>query len=295
MRNQRNVHMKNWTAKLFTEPALARMGHLQRIEDLNLGLGWVYYALARVIRPKKVVVIGSYRGFVPLVLGKALSDNREHGKVIFIDPSFVDDFWKDAKSVRNYFAGFEVTNVQHYLMTTQEFAHSRAYRTLGRLGMVFVDGYHSEEQARFDYETFERMLRPNGIALFHDSVRCKVSRIYGQNRPYKRRVRVFIDKLKQDPCLQVFDLPFGEGLTLVRKVRRMIRAKVLSGDSVPKSGQARYAIRQPINRRPCAITSYFNRCATDGGRANYQVFRERLNVPLVAVEVAYGPDSSCKK
>ena len=53
------------------------MGHNQRAEDLNLGLGWLYYGLARLIHPKSAVVIGSYRGFVPLLLGRALRDNVE--------------------------------------------------------------------------------------------------------------------------------------------------------------------------------------------------------------------------
>ena len=116
---------------------------------------------ASSLRPKQVVIIGSYRGFVPLVLGKALADNLNGGQVIFIDPSFVDDFWKDAQSVRAHFALFDVMNIEHYLMTTQQFTQSEAYRSLNRLGMVFVDGYHSEEQARFDYEAFEGILDPD--------------------------------------------------------------------------------------------------------------------------------------
>jgi predicted O-methyltransferase YrrM len=210
--------MKDWIAKLFEYPGLAGMGHQQRVGDSNLGLGWVYYALARVIRPKMVVVIGSYRGFVPLILGKALADNREGGEVIFIDPSFVDDFWRNADLVREHFARFEVTNVQHFLMTTQQFAQSKLYQSLDRLGMVFVDGYHSAEQARFDYETFEGLLDPAGVILFHDTARCEISRVYGAERAYQRRVKIFIDKLKEDSRLQVFDLPFGEGVTLVRKL-----------------------------------------------------------------------------
>ncbi len=158
--------MKDWVAKLLEFPGLARMGHLQRVEDSNIGLGWIYYGLARVIRPKKVVVIGSYRGFVPLILGKALADNLDGGQVIFIDPSFVDDFWKDAEAVRRHFAHFELTNVQHFLMTTQQFVDSDAYHHLDRVGMVFVDGYHSEEQARFDYETFENFLEPGRNDFF---------------------------------------------------------------------------------------------------------------------------------
>ena len=32
-------------------------------------------------------------------------------------------------------------------------------------------------------------------------------------------VKMFVDKLKQDEGLQVFDLPFDQGVTLVRKLR----------------------------------------------------------------------------
>jgi len=209
--------MKDWIAQLFEHRELTRMGHGQRVADLNLGLGWLYYGLARVLRPQTVVGIGSYRGFVPLVFGKALADNAESGRVYFIDPSLVDDFWKDPQAVQAYFAGFGVTNIRHFLMTTQEFVESEAYRSLGPVGIVFVDGYHSEEQARFDYEAFRGRLTPDGIALFHDSARVQTSRVYGPERVYEYTVRNFIDTLKKDSGLQVFDLPFFDGVTLVRR------------------------------------------------------------------------------
>ena len=209
--------MKDWIANLFEFPELTRMGHFQRVQDSNLGLGWIYYGLARAIRPKKVVVIGSYRGFVPLVLGKALVDNGDQGEVIFIDPSFVDNFWKDAERVKKYFENFGVTNIQHFLTTTQEFVQSTTYRSLESLGIVFVDGYHSEHQARFDYEAFERLLVPEGVVLFHDTANCDITKIYGPEQAYERRVKYFIDELRKEVNLQVFDLPLDQGVTLVRK------------------------------------------------------------------------------
>jgi len=210
--------MKDWVAKLFTQPELTRWGHLQRVDDANLGLGWIYYAMARVIRPQKVVVIGSYRGFVPMVLGKALADNCNGGQVFFIDPSLVDDFWKNPDAVREYFARFEVTNIHHFLGTTQQFALSSVYQSLEQVGIVFVDGYHTKEQARFDFETFENRLTQKGLFLLHDTSRCEISRVYGPERAYRRTVKYFVDELKRDSRLQVFDLPFGAGVTLVRKV-----------------------------------------------------------------------------
>src|SRR5262249_32099973 len=122
--------MLGWIDQLFANPQLLRMGHLQRAEDRNLGLGWMYYALARILRPRTVVVIGSWRGFAALVFGKALGDNLEGGRIVFIDPSLVDDFWKDPDSVRRHFSSYGVDNVEHFRMTTQEFVETEDYRLL---------------------------------------------------------------------------------------------------------------------------------------------------------------------
>jgi predicted O-methyltransferase YrrM len=211
--------MKEWIDTLFETKDLLRMGHHQRAEDANLGLGWLYYALARILRPSTIVVIGSFRGFAPLVFSKALADNSEGGQVWFIEPSLVDDFWKDPSAVRKFFGEFGASNVEHFLMTTQQFVMSEKYHLLAEVGIVFVDGYHSEEQARFDYQAFQDRLSAEGIVLFHDSVRVRTSRMYGPDRLYEHRVKYFVDSLKNDSNLQVFDLPFGDGITLVRRER----------------------------------------------------------------------------
>jgi predicted O-methyltransferase YrrM len=209
--------MHDWIAQLFRDPDMLRMGHGQRAEDRNLGLGWVYYALARLLRPARVVVIGSYRGFAPLVFGKALHDNGRDGSVWFIDPSLVDDFWKQPRATAAHFAGFGVTNIRHFLMTTQDFVGTEDYRALGPVDLVHIDGLHTEEQAEFDFNAFAPKLMPGSIALFHDSVAMRVSPVYGPDRVYTCTVRRFMDRLKQRPEFQVFDLPFGPGLTLVRR------------------------------------------------------------------------------
>lgn len=209
--------MHDWIAHLFRDKDMLRMGHGQRVEDRNLGLGWVYYALARLLRPERVVVIGSYRGFAPLVFGKALHDNGRDGSVWFIDPSLVDDFWKQPGAVAAHFAGFGVTNIRHFLMTTQDFVGTGEYGALGPVDLVLIDGLHTEEQAEFDFNAIAPNLTAGGIALFHDSVAMEVSPVYGPDRAYTCTVRRFMDRLKQRPEFQVFDLPFGPGLTLVRR------------------------------------------------------------------------------
>lgn len=207
-----------WISRLFADPELVRMGHNQRADDLNLGLGWLYYALGRILCPRHAVVIGSYRGFVPLVLARALADNLERGEVTLVDPSLVDDFWKDANAVAEHARGLGVENFRHHLATTQDFVQTDAYHQMGEVGLVFIDGYHSAEQARFDYRAFESRLAPRGVVLFHDSMIVRPSEIYGAEQRYEIRVKDFIDELKRDPTLQAFDVPFGTGLTMVRKL-----------------------------------------------------------------------------
>ena len=207
--------MQEWIKNLFDDENMLKKGHCQRLEDYNLGMGWLYYGLTRLIRPANVVVIGSYRGFSPLVFARALNDNLEKGTVYFIDPSYVDDFWKDPKRVKDHFEKSGIKNIKHFLMTTQEFTNSREYSLLKDVGIVFIDGYHSEEQATFDFEAFEDKISTGGIFLFHDSVEVKTTPIYGKDKIYRRRVKFFIDKLKKRADLQVLDLPYAKGLSLV--------------------------------------------------------------------------------
>ena len=209
--------LEDWISDLFRHPELLKMGHQQRAADLNLGLGWLYYGLARVQRCGLAVVIGSYRGFVPLVVARALKDNVEPGDVVFVDPSLVDDFWRDADSTRRYFASFGLENVRHFLHTTQDFIRTPSYGELHDIGLLLVDGYHTAEQARFDFEVFAGKLAADATVLFHDSVRTRRSRMYGEERVYEHTVVHYMDELKRREDLQVFDLPFDSGVTLVRR------------------------------------------------------------------------------
>lgn len=209
--------LDTWIRRVLSNEDLVRMGHAQKPDTNDLGLGWIYYGLARVINPSRAVVIGSYRGFVPMVLGRALRDNGPSGCVHFVDPSLVDDFWRDPAAVRAHFAAFGVHNVQHYRVTTQEFVKTEAYRALGALDLVFIDGYHSYEQARFDFEAFEPLVSPRGAFLFHDSIRIRPTRIYGADKVYEHRVRDLMTELRGKSQYQVFDVPYGDGVTLVRK------------------------------------------------------------------------------
>jgi predicted O-methyltransferase YrrM len=222
---------QEWVRALLEHPVLCAMGHAQRPDDQNLGLGWLYYALARLVRPARAVCIGSWRGFVPIVLGQALRDNAEGGRVTFIDPSLVDEFWIDPERTRDWFESFGLDNVEHHCVTTQEFVVADAYRRVGRVGLLFIDGFHSAEQARFDHEAFSSLLTDDAVVLFHDSIRHRSSGIYGEDKRYDHSVYRYIDELRHRAHLQVMDFPFGSGISLVC---RTVRAPTTAGGSMER-------------------------------------------------------------
>lgn len=206
-----------WLDRILAEPDLLRMGHGQSAEDRNLGLGWLYYGLGRAFRPSHVVCIGSFRGFVPMLFARALQDNGGEGRVTFIDPSLVDDFWTEPERVQTWFARFGIDRIDHHRMTTQDFAASGRVATLAPVDLLFVDGLHTAEQARIDHETFLPVLSEQALVLFHDSVARRTSRLYGEDRVYRYSVADYMDTLKARDDLQVIDLPLVHGLTLVRR------------------------------------------------------------------------------
>ncbi len=119
--------------------------------------------------------------------------------------------------MRDYFREFGVDNIVHHCLTTQQFVQTRDYRQLDKIGIVLIDGYHTADQARFDFEAFADKLAPQGLILLHDSLWRQTSPMYGPGREYVRNVVDFVAELRASTAWQVFDLPFGEGLSLVRR------------------------------------------------------------------------------
>lgn len=206
-----------WIERLLAEPQLCGMGHAQRPEAADLGLGWLYHALVRIERPAQVVCIGSWRGFAPLVLGRALLDNGDGGRLLFIDPSLVDDFWRDPSRVQAWFTRFGVPDIEHHGLTTQAFVDSPRFATLGPVGLLFIDGLHTAEQARFDHEAFATKLTPGAPVLFHDGVRHRRSRLYGDDRAYEHGVVDYLRELARQGTHDLLPFEQGSGVVVARR------------------------------------------------------------------------------
>lgn len=212
----KQLNLDTYIAHLFGyDKKMARMGHGQSMADNNLGLGWIYYALARAYRVEHALVIGSLRGFVPSVIARALLDNEKSGRVSFVDPSLADDFWSDPKRVQDHFHALGTPNVTHYRYTTQEFIQTLEYARLDSIGLLMIDGWHTAEQARLDYLAFLPKLNEQAVVLFHDSTSKIKTGIYGKEKAYRHTVHLLIERLEETAGLQVFTFPVSSGVTLV--------------------------------------------------------------------------------
>jgi predicted O-methyltransferase YrrM len=210
----RDFRLPSLIAAMADRPELWTMGHNQDQQHLDLGLGWFYYGLTRSLRPSRVVVIGSWRGFAPMLMAQALQDAGSGAELIFIDPSFVDAQWRSG--VDEYFAGFGIHCIRHFCETSQEFLAANRLEP-GSVDLFFVDGYHTEEQCRLEYDGFGPLLSERAVTLFHDSTSHYVSGIYGDGNEYEHTVWRYIDALRARPDLEVVNLEIAQGVAMVKR------------------------------------------------------------------------------
>jgi predicted O-methyltransferase YrrM len=141
--------------------------------DFRSGLGdsaWILYGLARSIKPEVCVEIGSARGKSACFVGMALCDNRR-GRLYAIDPHTRTD-WNDRDSVDSY--GFFNANIRaaqltRYVEVIRKTSEEAARDWDRPIDLIFIDGDHTYEGVRRDWELFSPFLSRFGVAIFHDT------------------------------------------------------------------------------------------------------------------------------
>lgn len=148
-------------------------GHKIDKETGNLGYGFIHYALIRVLEPERVLCIGSARGLIPAICALACKDNKK-GFVDFVDAGYEkthpkswagDGFWKRVDP-KKHFALLGVSDwIETYVTTSEEFSKKFPKR---EYGYVYIDGDHSYEGVKLDYNLFWPKLKKGGFMAFHD-------------------------------------------------------------------------------------------------------------------------------
>lgn len=148
-------------------------GHRANIDTSDMGYGWIHYGFIRLIKPQRVLCVGSGYGYIPAVLAQACHDNG-FGHVDFVDAGYGfshrhnwtwTGYWKTLEGQAS-FKSFGLGNyITIYLMKTQTFV--KKYPSL-MYDYIYIDGDHLYGGVSFDYKHLWPRLRTNGFMAFHD-------------------------------------------------------------------------------------------------------------------------------
>jgi predicted O-methyltransferase YrrM len=142
--------------------------------DFHSGLGdsaFVLYGLARALKPKVAVEIGSARGKSACYVGTALKQNGE-GKLYAIDPHTQTE-WNDLNSVDTLAEmrkNIATLGLSEQIEIVREMSGEVAKTWTKAIDVLFIDGDHSYEGVKRDWELFSPHVSQFGVVVFHDTI-----------------------------------------------------------------------------------------------------------------------------
>jgi hypothetical protein len=174
-----NNHVIDENGNMVLEPVKYRWTH--GATDLHLGDGLMIYSLIQFIRAKICVCIGTGGGFIPRLMTRARMDLWEQGifkgnnqpewgdigTTIIVDASngvggFTD--WTDENSfLRQHFSP------QIILETSDRAFYDYFVRQDIKIDYLHIDGDHSYEGVKKDFELYSTIMSENGIITIHDT------------------------------------------------------------------------------------------------------------------------------
>jgi hypothetical protein len=174
-----NNHKFDENGNMILEPVKYRWTH--GATDLHLGDGLMVYSLIQFNRAKICVCIGTGGGFIPRLMTQARKDLWEQkifegnnstewgdiGTTIIVDASNgVGGFtvWTEENSfLRQHFAP------QVIIETSERAYYDYFIRQDIKIDYLHIDGDHSYEGVKKDFELYSKIMSENGIITIHDT------------------------------------------------------------------------------------------------------------------------------
>ena len=174
-----NNHSIDESGNLILDPIKYRWSH--GATDLHLGDGLLVYSLIMFNRAKVCVCIGSGGGFIPRLMTQARMDlwsqgifegnNQPEwgdiGTTIIVDAvngiGGNTDWTKEDSFLRKHF------NPQIILETSEKAYYDYFVRQDIKIDYLHIDGDHSYDGVKLDFELYSQIMSDSGIITIHDT------------------------------------------------------------------------------------------------------------------------------
>jgi hypothetical protein len=221
-----SINEKNLSRLLLdTQPS----SQAEDFNHLNIGFGFLYYSLTRILKPKTVCVFGSTKSFSPICFSLGVKDNNNNGKVYFVDAGYSVEtdgkpkgmggfgFWKNKSKYNSLFSSFGIEQIiDPKIMTTSDFLKFHRQHSLPTIDLLYIDADHSYEGFRYDFKNFSKLISENGIILFHDVLVDDGT--YGYHFGIKK---YFQSKLLHSRHFSSFKIPIWPGIGMAQKINNI--------------------------------------------------------------------------
>ena len=168
------------------------------------GLASIAHEIVRNYKPKVVVELGTHMGLSALAMGIALRELNEGGRLFAIDTWEGDEqagHYGDSvyQQFRSRSSQLRLDEIMVPLRMTFDEAREKVARPID---LLHIDGLHTWDAVKHDFETYRPLVAPGGLVLFHD-----VNTWFADMRLFWRRLAA-----KHEHYL----IPYSHGLGVIR-------------------------------------------------------------------------------
>ncbi len=133
--------------------------------------GWALHGLVRSMKPKVCVEIGSAHGFSTCLIGLALHQNLK-GHLWAVDPHVINH-WSDDNPEDTFQIlqrNLRRVGVNDRVSIIRKITTEAIDDLPNKIDFAFIDGDHSYEGAKQDWEIIAPRMNPFGVVVFHDTL-----------------------------------------------------------------------------------------------------------------------------
>jgi hypothetical protein len=145
------------------------------LPELMADSAWMGHApfgfwMASALKPRTIVELGVHRGFSYFVLCQAVRTLRLPARCFAIDNWTGDDhagFYGD--EIHDAVCAHNRRYDDFSRLIRSDFSDASAQFADGSIDLLHIDGYHTYDAAKRDFETWQPKMSKRGIVMFHDT------------------------------------------------------------------------------------------------------------------------------